>query len=278
MIFKSYSVFFKLRVPLFENLSQSIDKITGTPDLQMKLFGERTFTNDLATFEEQRKIDLPQIFEDKNLNRQQKNAVYSILKMESTNTFVLFGPPGTGKTYTLIQAIKHLLKNNSDQHFLICCPSNSAADNFTMALLNAKFLGPSEIHRFMATGRKYDARNPKLDCVTCAAHGKFIVKNEDGFYNKFKVIVSTIGTVCRISVPAGHFQFIIIDEAGQATEPDSWIPLGQFGNAATKFVLAGDPRQLGPVLIKPVWANPRYRYDQSLLRRLSEQDEYKSDW
>uniref|UniRef100_A0AC34QBP6 RNA helicase n=1 Tax=Panagrolaimus sp. JU765 TaxID=591449 RepID=A0AC34QBP6_9BILA len=129
----------------------------------------------------------------------------------------------------------------------------------------------------MATGRKYDARNPKLDCVTCAAHGKFIVKNEDGFYNKFKVIVSTIGTVCRISVPAGHFQFIIIDEAGQATEPDSWIPLGQFGNAATKFVLAGDPRQLGPVLIKPVWANPRYRYDQSLLRRLSEQDEYKSD-
>jgi superfamily I DNA and/or RNA helicase len=40
----------------------------------------------------------------------------------------------------------------------------------------------------------------------------------------------------------------MIDEAGQSTEQETWIPIGGLANSKTKVVLCGDPEQLGPVV------------------------------
>ena len=40
----------------------------------------------------------------------------------------------------------------------------------------------------------------------------------------------------------------MIDESGQSTEPDSWIPIGGLVGPQTSVILAGDPKQLGPVV------------------------------
>lgn len=51
-----------------------------------------------------------------------------------------------------------------------------------------------------------------------------------------------------------HFSYVFIDEAGQATEPETLIPLGLMsssdpshkGRLQGQLVIAGDPKQLGP--------------------------------
>uniref|UniRef100_A0A914DIH5 DNA2/NAM7 helicase helicase domain-containing protein n=1 Tax=Acrobeloides nanus TaxID=290746 RepID=A0A914DIH5_9BILA len=76
-------------------------------------------------------------------------------------------------------------------------------------------------------------------------------------------------------MPRGHFSHIIIDEAGQATEYDTWIPLGGLVGPNTKVVLSGDPKQLAPVVM--VNLSKDYGSDISMLKRLSEMACYKND-
>ena len=53
-----------------------------------------------------------------------------------------------------------------------------------------------------------------------------------------------------LGLPSGHFTHIFVDEAGQALEPEVMIPLGfGAGNSDVQIVLAGDPKQLGPILM-----------------------------
>ena len=53
-----------------------------------------------------------------------------------------------------------------------------------------------------------------------------------------------------------HFTHVFLDECGQAVEPEALIPLAGLINPRNKFggqiVLAGDPKQLGPVLQSPI--------------------------
>lgn len=78
---------------------------------------------------------------------------------------------------------------------------------------------------------------------------------------KYKVIVTTLVTAGRLvsaNFPPGHFTHIFIDEAGQAEEPEVIIPIaGIFEPAVAdrdggQVVLAGDPKQLGPILRSPI--------------------------
>ena len=76
-----------------------------------------------------------------------------------------------------------------------------------------------------------------------------------------KIIVCTLVTAGRLvsaNFPSEHFTHIFIDEAGQATEPETLIALaGIFESDIVvenggQVVLAGDPEQLGPVLRSPI--------------------------
>ena len=80
-------------------------------------------------------------------NPEQLEAVEAIVAGKSGPVpFIVFGPPGTGKTVTLVEAIKQVYKLNPDVHILACAPSNNAADLLTARL--AKHVPREEMYRY----------------------------------------------------------------------------------------------------------------------------------
>lgn len=72
---------------------------------------------------------LPEV--SQRLNPSQQQAVAAILQNESI--CIVHGPPGTGKTTTLIEAIRLLVK--AGEKVLVCAPSNTAVDHIASGLL-----------------------------------------------------------------------------------------------------------------------------------------------
>ncbi|MDX2190800.1 MAG: AAA domain-containing protein [Bacteroidota bacterium] len=70
--------------------------------------------------------ELQYTFHNPILNGSQNKALENILKAK--HLAIVHGPPGTGKTTTIIQAIKALLKQHPEQQILVCAPSNTAVD------------------------------------------------------------------------------------------------------------------------------------------------------
>lgn len=64
-------------------------------------------------------------YELPKLNPSQQKAVHNIL--QGSELSIVHGPPGTGKTTTLVQAIKALIKSG-EKKILVCAPSNTAVD------------------------------------------------------------------------------------------------------------------------------------------------------
>lgn len=69
----------------------------------------------------------------RNLNFSQKEAIYSMMK--ANDVFVIHGPPGTGKTTTLVAAVQASLL--TCPQVLVCAPSNTAADLLTEKMAQA---------------------------------------------------------------------------------------------------------------------------------------------
>jgi ATP-dependent RNA/DNA helicase IGHMBP2 len=74
---------------------------------------------------------VPLSFNNKNLNESQQQAVTAILQNE--NLTIVHGPPGTGKTTTLVEAIVQLVK--AGEKILVSAPSNTAVDNIAKGLI-----------------------------------------------------------------------------------------------------------------------------------------------
>lgn len=85
-----------------------------------------------------------------DLNTEQKSAIVNILKQTSyPHPYLLFGPPGTGKTKTLIEAIMQIIHNDNPNEFiLVCATSNSACNEVAMRLLAS--IGTDKLFRIFA--------------------------------------------------------------------------------------------------------------------------------
>ena len=69
------------------------------------------------------------VYFNKRLNERQKKAVHRIVCARGRPIpYVLFGPPGTGKSVTVVESILQVFKRISHSRILACAPSNSAAD------------------------------------------------------------------------------------------------------------------------------------------------------
>ncbi|XP_076709511.2 RNA helicase Mov10l1 isoform X3 [Callospermophilus lateralis] len=206
------------------------------------------------------------------LNENQKLAVRRILSGDCRPLpYVLFGPPGTGKTVTIIEAVLQVHYALPDSRILVCAPSNSAADLVCLRLHESKMLRPAAMVRVNATCRFEETI---IDAIK-----PYCRDGEDIWRaSRFRIIITTCssaGLFYQIGVRVGHFTHVFVDEAGQASEPECLIPLGLISDVNGQIVLAGDPMQLGPV-IKSRLAMA-YGLNVSMLERLMSRPAYLRD-
>ncbi|KAF4616960.1 hypothetical protein D9613_008723 [Agrocybe pediades] len=187
-------------------------------------------------------------------NPPQLQAVSSIVSLpRGSPPFVVFGPPGTGKTITIVEAIQQVLSANPNARVLACAPSNSAADIIATRL--ASTLTRHELFRFYAPSRFKDQVPDALRNYTfILSDGHFSVPPMNRLQS-FRVIVVTCVSASfamNFGMTRGHFTHIFVDEAGQATEPETFISIKTMADQNTNVVLSGDPKQLGPIIRSPI--------------------------
>lgn len=219
------------------------------------------------------------------LNHSQALAVRHVLTRPLS---LIQGPPGTGKTVTSATIVYHLARQ-SNLPILVCAPSNVAVDHLTEKI----HLTGLRVVRLAAKWRE-DIDN-SVRCLTLNSQltqseaappelrkllklkeqlGELSAADEKRYialkWKSEKKILSAAQVICTTAIGAGDarlrgfkFSAVLLDEATQAVEPESLIPLV---HGPRQVVLVGDHRQLGPVVLskKAVKAG----YAQSLFERL----------
>ncbi|XP_063300399.1 helicase MOV-10 [Pelobates fuscus] len=196
-------------------------------------------------------------------NEEQKNAVKQIVSGTSRPApYLIFGPPGTGKTVTMVESIKQVLKCIPDARVLTCAPSNSACDLLCQRLM--KHVDRGQIYRLLASSRNY--RDVPEEIKPCGnwddRNGCYVYPRKLVLMN-YRVIITTLVTAGRLvsaKFPNGHFTHVFIDESGHAVEPECVTAIAgildvmnpNYNVNGGQLVLAGDPKQLGPVLRSPI--------------------------
>lgn len=166
------------------------------------------------------------------LNNEQKDAVTNILKGEARPLpYVIFGPPGTGKSVTIVETILQLNNLFPSSRILVATPSNSAADLLAERILE---LGKLEQNKMLRLVGLSALEQGKITASLMPYTAIIDVKSdyEDRFgiqvitreaVKKFNIVIGTIGCVgilFNLGFPRGFFTHIFVDEAGQATEPE----------------------------------------------------------
>lgn len=232
---------------------------------------------------------------NQKLNHYQKEAVRNILNgLARPLPYVIFGPPGTGKTMTLCETILQILTVIPESRLLVATPSNSSANLIAERLLDSDILKPGDLVRLIAYHCLTDDSTPERLLPYCAtaelaAEGtrERVNRREEGgpkmnctmsVLGRHRITVGTcsaLGILYNMGFPRGHFSHVLVDEAGQATEPEIMIPFNFIHSDYGQVVLAGDPMQLGPVVQSNLAQH--FGLGESFLSRLLHQFPYQRD-
>lgn len=240
---------------------------------------------------------------DEGLNPEQKAAVASIVLHRREIPFLLSGPPGTGKTKTSVEAVLQIVQRDAHARVLVVAPSNPASDVLAMRL--AKRMSPKELYRINDATRTFAEVPEELSAYTCVDQekGVFVLPPWKDFM-KAKVVVTACHDVpillkCRVGSNTDlgelqnqllpflgqgpnptitlHWTHLVVDEAGQATEPDlapalACIAPHPLCHSVPSVALVGDVKQLGPAIRSAACRS--HDLDVSLLERLSRRPAY----
>lgn len=202
-------------------------------------------------------------------NQEQKTAVRNILNRTSGQyPYIIFGPPGTGKTVTVVEAILQL-KKKTTHNILVCAPSNAACDMLTEKLL--AHCKPTELLRIMSGAVDISSVHEVVLKYSNYKTNKKYQPVDSASLGKYRIIVTTLILIGKYT-GYYHPDIVFVDEAAQACEPEVCIPLGMIESGG-QMVLAGDPKQLGSTMISDV--AQKYGLGISLLERLMETDLYR---
>ncbi len=228
------------------------------------------------------------------LNPTQERAVNEVLWAK--DVAIVHGPPGTGKTTTLVEAINETLMRESQ--VLVCAQSNMAVDWISEKLVdrginvlrignptrvNDKMLGFTYERRFeshpdypqlwairkaireLRSNRKKGSESfhQKMDRLRSRAAEIEIRINAELFGEARIIACTLVGSAHRL-LEGMKFGTLFIDEAAQALEAACWIPMRR----ASRVILAGDHCQLPPT-VKSI-AALRAGLGKTLMERIAE--------
>lgn len=208
------------------------------------------------------------------LNPTQEHAVNEVLLAK--DVAVVHGPPGTGKTTTMVEAIYETLRR--ENQILVCAQSNMAVDWISERLMdrgvevlrignptkvNDKMLGFTYERRFEAhpdypqlwairkairelrgaKRRGSDSYHKKMDRLK-SRETELELRINNELFNNARVISCTLAGSAGRVLQGMKFATLFIDEAAQALEAACWIAIAKAG----RVVLAGDHCQLPPTI------------------------------
>ena len=208
------------------------------------------------------------------LNKTQERAVNEVLRAK--DVAIVHGPPGTGKTTTLVEAINETLMRESQ--VLVCAQSNMAVDWISEKLVDRgipvlRIGNPTRVNDKMLSftyERRFEAHPdyPQLWSIRKALrdlrehrrrgdssfHQKverlksrateLEVRINNELFGEARVIASTLTGAANRLLQGQKYNTLFIDEAAQALEAACWIPIRK----VSRVVLAGDHCQLPPTV------------------------------
>lgn len=176
---------------------------------------------------------------DKNLNNKQQEAFH--LCMNAKDYALIQGPPGTGKTFTIAGIVKQLVEDG--KKVLITAYTNRAVDNILKMLKNT--FGYDD---YIRVGSIYNIDKEILPRTIDNIVKEYDIdeseKLRDDMLTNQVFASTTTSAVTTLVFDHVKFDYIIVDEAGQMTEPSTLTVI----NFADKFLLFGDDKQLPPIV------------------------------
>ncbi|EAU87611.2 helicase MOV-10 [Coprinopsis cinerea okayama7 len=250
----------------------------------------------------------PGEWKDHGLNAEQKSAVTSIAMFQSPVPHLISGPPGTGKTRTVVETVLQILRVQPQACILLCAPSNPATDTLVQRL--KAHLLPRDMLRLNDQNRTFAEVPDEIRQYCYVENDKFALPHWKTLL-KYRVVVTScldasILAAAQLTnlnlmhmedelvssihprrnqfsktVIEPHWTHLLIDEAAQGSEPELLIPISvvvphaqYVGKKAfvPQLVLCGDPNQLGPIVTSE--EARAGELDVSLLERLFERPLY----
>lgn len=204
----------------------------------------------------------------RKLNTYQRKAVFNILRAACRPApYVIFGPPGTGKTQTLVEAILQVYARTKSSKILVCANANSAVDHITRRVRKLKVVPEDKMLRIAAFYRMEKLIPPDLQDITVDMD---MLTSQN--YRECRVIFTTCIQAGALNEFSDKFDYLFLDEAGHANEPETLIAASLL-NYNGCLVLAGDQFQLGPVCVSDLARV--HGLGSSLLERLSGRSAYQ---
>ncbi|KAJ7999581.1 hypothetical protein DPEC_G00195900 [Dallia pectoralis] len=210
------------------------------------------------------------------INAKQQRAINFIVGesdwRKSVAPLLIYGPFGTGKTFTLFTAARELIQQ-SDTRILICTHTNSSADLYVKHHFHPYIIsGHHKMKLLRIKENKQGVPVNATDEITrqyclLSEDGQFFLPPDKTALDGHRVVIATTAMARQfygLKLPVGYFTHILIDEASQMLECEALMPLGLAG-PFTQVVLAGDHMQMGPKLFS---VDDRQRSNHTLLNRL----------
>lgn len=210
------------------------------------------------------------------LNSDQRNAIMGILNCNGSSPYLVYGEARTGTTATITEAILQIHENNPDARILACTPFNRTSDSLLKRFIGSP-IEDTKIFRLNAKFRDlYDEVPEEIYSYCC-------YNTEEEIYfcppvnelREYKLIVSTYMSSARLhksGLPAGHFTHIFLDSAGQASEPETMVPIANFATEQTVVVVSGNLKELAHEISCPMAR--KFGLSKSYLKRFTEHPFY----